>query len=92
MTVFVENPDSLRDSRFSPQQLLWVVSQKEGRKVPMATLRTWRRRIGVSADADDCYGFEEVQYVLEYLDFKSRGFTARQYKAFKRDEFSPAAV
>ena len=92
MSVFVEGPEDLQQCRFSPQQLLWLVSRQAGRKVPMHTLRTWRQRIGVNADRDRCYGFEEVQYILEYLEFKDRGFSAEQYKAYKRGEFTPASI
>ena len=58
----------------------------------MHTLRTWRQRLGVNADKDRCYGFEEVQYVLEYLEFKGRGYSAKQYRAYKMGNFTPAPI
>ena len=87
-----EDVEKLKDSRFTPRQLLLIVSQREQRKIPMDTLRTWRKRAGVKADSDKCYGFYEVQCLLEFLDFRDRGFTPKQYKAYKRGEFNPAQI
>ena len=95
MSVFTFSEDdieSLKDSRFTPRQLLLIVSEREQRKIPMDTLRTWRRRAGVKADSDKCYGFYEVQCLLEFLDFRDRGFTPKQYRAYKRGEFKPAQI
>ena len=76
--------------RYNPRQFLGLVREYAGYKVPANTFRTWRRRIGIEVDPDGCYGEAEVRYMLEFLAFRSRGYTAKQYVDYQHGRFEPA--
>ncbi|WP_163701621.1 hypothetical protein [Adonisia turfae] len=60
--------------------------------MPSNTLRTWRNRLGVRMGDDRCYGEDEVRYVLEFLAFRTHGYTLQQYVDYKHGQFQPSMV
>lgn len=85
-------PDINPSARVSPEQLLRLASARHGGDLSMHTLRTWRRRIGVSAGGDRCYSINDVSVVLEFIDFRKRGFNSAQFNAYKNGDFVPADI
>lgn len=83
---------AMENQRYSQREFLLLVSKAAGYRVPSSTLSTWRWRLGVTADKDRCYGKAEVRYVLEFLAFRSHGYTMQQYIDYKHGQFQPAMV
>ncbi|WP_163659068.1 hypothetical protein [Adonisia turfae] len=83
---------SSKELRYSQRQLLFLARKTAGYKVPPNTLRSWRNRLGVRMGNDKCYGEAEVRYVLDFLAFRTHGYTMQQYIDYKHGQFSPAMV
>ena len=68
--------------RYTPFQLRVACSLFLQRPVKENTIRTWRRRIGITPD-DGYYGKAEVQHLLNYLAAKTEGKTTKQFNLEK---------
>ena len=63
----------------TPSQLRKFAAMVRGEPVKAATLRTWRNRIGIHADADGHYALSDMQLLGRYLEALSQGRTTAQF-------------
>ena len=63
----------------TPFQLRQFAELVKGMPVKTATLRTWRNRIGIHADADGYYSISDVKLLGRYLEALSQGRTTAQF-------------
>ena len=82
----------MKNQRYCQREFLLLACKAAGYRVPSSTLGTWRWRLGVTADADGYYGEAEVRYVLEFLAFRTYGYTMQNFIDYKHGQFQPAMV
>ena len=77
------------EARYRPKLFLSIASEFLKRSVPPETFRTWRRRIGIKVGEDGCYGKEEVLRMIKHLEFRSNGYTTKQFLEYEAGKFQP---
>ena len=60
-------------------QLRNFAAMVRGEPVKTATLRTWRNRIGIHADAEGYYTLDDMQLLGRYLEALAAGRTTAQF-------------
>ncbi|NEZ63009.1 GIY-YIG nuclease family protein [Leptolyngbyaceae cyanobacterium CCMR0082] len=77
------------EGRYRPKKFLSIVCDFMKRSILPDTFRTWRKRIKIKAGPDNCYSKEQICYMLEYLDFRAKGYTTNQFIDYKAGKFVP---
>ena len=77
-----------KDEPVTPFQLREFVSMVRGKPVLSDTLRTWRKRIGIRANASGFYTMDDLQLLGRYLEALATGRTTDQ---FLNQEYGPHA-
>ena len=54
-----------------------------GKPVPLATLKSWRRRLGITPDANRLYTQDDLNILRGMLIHIARGGTIEQYRRLK---------
>ena len=77
----VEVLSASANERVTPFQLREFAAMLRGGPVLSGTLRTWRSRIGVKADAEGFYTMDDLRLLGRYLEALAVGRTTTQFLA-----------